>query len=264
MKVGQKIKKSLLMKTYDSFITDFPGSVEKTVEKIRPVAERVGYKGAMDEIEKALSDPDNNWVQLIKNAKANVDEDVLRTFFENFIVNANFLWSENRQAAEEQYGCNIPWTILIDPTSACNLQCLGCWAAEYEDKANLSFETLDSIIEQGKELNMRFFLYSGGEPLVRKQDIVSLCNKHSDCYFLAFTNGTLIDEAFAEDMLRVKNFIPAISIEGSRETTDARRGKGTYDKVQQAVRILREKSFRSVFPALIPEKIQMFYLPLNF
>lgn len=37
---------------------------------------------------------------------------------------------------------------------------------------------------------------------------------HPDCAFLAFTNGTLIDEEFCQDMLEVKNFVPAISLEG--------------------------------------------------
>ena len=55
---------------------------------------------------------------------------------------------------------------------------------------------------------------TGGEPLVRKKDIIRLCEKHQDCAFHAFTNGTLIDEEFCEDMLRVGNFIPSISIEG--------------------------------------------------
>lgn len=33
---------------------------------------------------------------------------------------------ENR----EKYKCNIPWLILFDPTSACNMHCIGCWAKE--------------------------------------------------------------------------------------------------------------------------------------
>jgi MoaA/NifB/PqqE/SkfB family radical SAM enzyme len=85
------------------------------------------------------------------------------------------------------------------------------------------------------------YLYSGGEPLVRKKDIIRLCEKHSDCMFAAFTNGTLIDEAFADEMLRVKNFIPAISVEGFEDETDNRRGKGTYQKVLQAMEILKER-----------------------
>ena len=84
------------------------------------------------------------------------------------------------------------------------------------------------------------FLYTGGEPLVRKADIIRLCEAHPDSQFMAFTNGTLIDDKFAEDMLRVKNFVPAISVEGFGEATDSRRGHGTYDKVVEAMTILKK------------------------
>jgi MoaA/NifB/PqqE/SkfB family radical SAM enzyme len=86
-----------------------------------------------------------------------------------------------------------------------------------------------------------FYIYSGGEPTVRKDDIIRLCDMHPDCAFLAFTNGTLIDEAFADEMLRVKNFVPAISIEGFEEATDSRRGKGTYKKVIETMQLLKRK-----------------------
>ena len=66
-------------------------------------------------------------------------------------------------------------------------------------------------------------------------DLIRLCEKHSDCQFLCFTNATLIDEAFADEMLRVKNFIPAISLEGFEEATDGRRGDGVYQKVIAAM-----------------------------
>lgn len=59
--------------------------------------------------------------------------------------------------------------------------------------------------------------------------------------FSAFTNATLIDESFADEMLRVKNFIPAISAEGFEESTDSRRGQGTYQKIMRAMQILKEK-----------------------
>ena len=41
-------------------------------------------------------------------------------------------------------------------------------------------------------------------------------------------------------MIRVANFVPAISVEGFKEATDARRGKGTYAKVSRAMELLRE------------------------
>ena len=139
-----------------------------------------------------------------------------------------------------QHGCNIPWAVLMDPTSACNLHCTGCWAAEYGHNLNLSYDDLDSIINQGIELGTHIYIYTGGEPLVRKKDLIRLCEAHPDCAFLSFTNGTLIDEEFCQEMIRVKNFIPAISVEGFEAATDARRGDGTFGKVAKAMRLLRE------------------------
>lgn len=54
-------------------------------------------------------------------------------------------------------------------------------------------------------------------------------------------NGTLTGDAFADEMLRVKNLVPAISIEGFEEATDFRRGEGTYRKVIEAMTRLKER-----------------------
>lgn len=104
-------------------------------------------------------------------------------------------------------------------------------AAEYGNRLNLSLEEMDSIIRQGKELGIYLYIYTGGEPLVRKADLLTLCERHSDCVFLSFTNASLIDEQFAKDMLRVKNFVPSINVEGDKESHEARRGNGSYDKI---------------------------------
>lgn len=188
-----------------------------------------------------LADPQNDMYQLIMSVLNDIDKDVLKATFENFFLNANIIGWPKQEEYRKKYQCNIPWAILLDPTSACNLHCTGCWAAEYGNKLNLSFEEIDSIITQGKQLGIYMYIYTGGEPLVRKKDLIALCEKHSDCQFLSFTNATLIDEEFADEMLRVKNFIPAISIEGFEEATDDRRGQGTYQKVIQAMAILKKK-----------------------
>lgn len=119
----------------------------------------------------------------------------------------------------------------MDPTSACNLHCIGCWAAEYGDHMDLTYEELDRIVEQGTEFGTYVYLFTGGEPLVRKKDLIRLCGAHPDCVFSSFTNGTLIDEEFADEMLRVKNFVPAISVEGFEEATDFRRSEGYFDSM---------------------------------
>ena len=216
-------------------------NVPKAVAWLRQLDKDGLYTNAYNLFDEIMRDPNNNWNRLITDIYANIDDDVRRKMFENFIVNSAVVGTQRKNKLEEKYDCNVPWAILMDPTSACNLHCTGCWAAEYGNQLNLTFEQLDSIVRQGKELGTFMYIFSGGEPLVRKDDIIRLCEKHSDCEFLAFTNGTLIDEKFADDMLRVKNFIPAISIEGYEEETDFRRGKGTYQKVISAMKILHEK-----------------------
>ena len=78
----------------------------------------------------------------------------------------------------------------------------------------------------------------GNQWYVRKISSQS-ANVIPDCEFLSFTNGTLIDEEFCQEMLRVKNFVPAISLEGFETANDGRRGPGVFDKVKHAMQLLK-------------------------
>ena len=200
-----------------------------------------GFARQRNAIRQAITDPSHPYHDYILHMIRDVDPEVLQVLGVNFFFHANLMGWPKQDAAREKYGCNIPWAILLDPTSACNLHCTGCWAAEYGHKLDLTYEEIDNIIQQGKELGVYMYIYTGGEPLVRKKDVIRLCEKHNDCIFLSFTNGTLIDEAFAEEMLRVKNFIPAISLEGFEEATDGRRGNGVYQKAIRAMELLQRK-----------------------
>ena len=199
------------------------------------------FKKHRDVIRNVINDPDCNMHKLIWSLWDDIDSHVLEKAFENFALNAVLLGWKKEEELRKKYDCNIPWAILLDPTSACNLHCTGCWAAEYGNKLNLSFDEIDSIITQGKEMGVYFYIYTGGEPLVRKNDLIAICHKHNDCMFLTFTNGTLIDDDFTEAMLEVGNLIPALSVEGFESSTDARRGSGTYHKVVRAMNLLKEK-----------------------
>ena len=192
-------------------------------------------------IRQYMEEKDSNARQLLMRALGELDPDYLEQLMLNFTVNAGFNGWIKQIDLRDQHGCNIPWAILLDPTSACNLHCTGCWAADYGNRLNLNFDEIDDIIEQGKELGVYLYIYTGGEPLVRKKDVIALCEKHSDCVFLSFTNGTLIDQEFCDELKRCQNFIPAISLEGDRVTTDARRGEGVYDQVVAAMNLMHTK-----------------------
>jgi len=191
-------------------------------------------------LHKVLDDPENNWMRFAKSLACDTDINVLNKLIPpmmNVAINSYSVRMKNI----EKYGCNVPWAILMDPTAACNLKCKGCWAAEYGHTSQLSYDDLARIIEQGKELGTYMYLYTGGEPTIRRADLMRLCRENPDCVFMSFTNGTLIDDSFADEIGEVGNFLPAFSIEGYEEENDFRRGEGTFEKCTAAMKRLQDR-----------------------
>jgi MoaA/NifB/PqqE/SkfB family radical SAM enzyme len=250
----EKLESFGLKKVISYLDNDPSENIPKLIRWIERFDKYQEYRPACRLAREALEKPTGNWNILMKSLYIDIDASVRKKLFENFFVHSLLLRNRRKKELEKKFNCNIPWTLLLDPTSACNLNCTGCWAAEYGDTLSLKMEQLDDIILQAKDLGMHMFIFTGGEPLVRKKDILQLCEKHGDCVFSAFTNGTLIDEEFANEMLRVKNFVPAISVEGFESETDQRRGAGTYRAVIRAMDILKEKKLPFGFSACYTSK----------
>jgi len=217
-------------------INNFP-KLLKLAEKF-PMTEN--DKRIFNGIQNYWEDTDKPWNDYIENVLTKLHPNMRKKLLFNFFFNSGIKGNKLRQENKEKYNCNIPWAILMDPTSACNLNCIGCWAAEYNKTDSMDYNTLDNIIKQGKELGIYMYIYSGGEPLIRKNDILKLAEAHDDCIFLAFTNGTLFDEEFAKNLQKLGNVTFAISIEGFEEATDKRRGKGTYKRIIEGMDILKK------------------------
>ena len=184
--------------------------------------------------------PDSKWAHYAERLLRECDPYLLRTFLTAAAYEGGFRGFQQARANSEKYDCNIPWIVLMDPTSACNMRCAGCWAAEYGYKQNLTFEEMDRVLTEGAELGTHACLFTGGEPLMRKADIFRLCEKHRDIAFHAFTNGTLIDQAFCDELKRVGNFIVSVSIEGFEDANDGRRGTGHFEKALAAMDLMHK------------------------
>lgn len=140
-------------------------------------------KKQFDSIRNMIKDPDNRWMNYIDRAIRETDPHVAKMTALNLGFEAAFRGTKMIRKNREKYGCNIPWLILFDPTSACNMHCTGCWSGTYGHKHSLSFEDMDKIVTQGKELGVYLYMLTGGEPLVRKKDIIKLAEKHNDVEF---------------------------------------------------------------------------------
>ena len=244
MTVTRKMERAAVGKTIDEVLKYVNRDREKHLLNLVDLVEKLAgdmfqektYAGART----LIRQPEGKWMQYVNCLLDEVDPHVLRTTVLNLGYEAAFQGTKIIRRMRKEHQCNIPWVMLLDPTSACNLHCTGCWAAEYGHKLNLSYELIDSIITQGKELGVYFYMYTGGEPLVRKKDLIRLCEKHNDCAFHAFTNGTLVDDDFCKEMARVGNLSLSLSLEGFEEVNDGRRGNGIFQKVLTAMDLLKK------------------------
>jgi uncharacterized Fe-S cluster-containing radical SAM superfamily protein len=157
----------------------------------------------------------------------------------NLLVNALLIGNGRRDEIFRKEGFPPPCTILISPTMKCNLRCLGCYAADYEREEDLDFEIVDKVIREAEEIGTSFFTILGGEPFIWK-DLFKIFEVHNDAYFQVYTNGTLINREKAKRITELGNVAIQMSIEGFEEETDARRGKGVYKKLMQAMDNLKE------------------------
>ncbi len=160
-----------------------------------------------------------------------------------FLGNVFFGGFYKRRDFINTHGFKPPMFLTVSPCKACNLRCTGCYASSGAHPQKLSYGILNEILSNAKSLwAANFFVISGGEPLIyRSEDrsFLDIAAEHPDCFFLMYTNGTLIDKDCADRLARLGNITPAISVEGLEKETDARRGRGVHRKVLQAMANLR-------------------------
>ena len=140
-------------------------------------------------------------LQIVRHVVRDLSPACREKVIQNLILTALLQTSSKREAFTERTGAHTPLVILISPTMRCNLTCEGCYAAEYAPDADMSPETLQSIVDQANDIGIYLFTILGGEPFV-KDDLLDFCEENSDSYFQVYTNGTLIDEDAVERLAR--------------------------------------------------------------
>jgi radical SAM protein with 4Fe4S-binding SPASM domain len=125
----------------------------------------------------------------------------------------------------------VVWNVV----RRCNLKCVHCYAdakADVELTTDQCLEIVDSLSDFGIPL----ILFSGGEPLLRK-DLIEIAEyarkKGINC--VLSTNGTLIDKDVAEQLKDIFSYV-GVSIDGLKATNDRFRGvDGAFEKAMQGL-----------------------------
>lgn len=140
--------------------------------------------------------------------------------------------------------------IHIALTYKCNLECKHCCVeSSPRKKTNLFLEDWKLVIDRISDLNPQQVIFSGGEPLILdyfQELVLYSIGKMPETIFVLSTNGTLIDkydpDFFKDYFLKID-----ISLDGyDKDSTDMIRGKGTFDKVMDNIKLLKENRINNI------------------
>jgi radical SAM protein with 4Fe4S-binding SPASM domain len=123
-------------------------------------------------------------------------------------------------------------------TNRCNLFCHHCYSkADPNNEDSLTFEQIEQTIPSMINAGVKFVIFSGGEPLIRK-DIFKIANSMKQAGIMTYlsSNGMYITEKNAQQIVDTFNYI-GISIDGTKEIHNYFRGDvKSYDKAIEGIK----------------------------
>jgi Fe-coproporphyrin III synthase len=127
-------------------------------------------------------------------------------------------------------------------TNRCNLFCHHCYSkADPNNEDSLTFEQIEQTIPSMLKAGVKFVIFSGGEPLIRKDifDIADAMKKAGIMTYLS-SNGMYITEKNAKRIVDTFNYI-GISIDGTEDIHNCFRGdKNSYSKAIEGIKHIQK------------------------
>ncbi|MER3445823.1 MAG: hypothetical protein C4291_02835 [Candidatus Dadabacteria bacterium] len=148
--------------------------------------------------------------------------------------------------------------LWIHTNNSCNLQCAHCLvsSAPWEDRG-MPKEEIKRIIDQGRELGVFRFYFTGGEPFIRKDiyELIDYVTRDENSELIVLTNGMFFNQKEKLNQLLELargRFKPQISLDGSTpEINDPIRGKGTFEKIIEGIKIAAESGLNPTVTTVV-------------
>ena len=139
--------------------------------------------------------------------------------------------------------------VYWEVTAGCNLRCIHCRRTDVLAKGSpdeLTTGEAKSFIDQLADMGRPVLIFSGGEPLFRKDlfEIIGYAQEKGLPLGLA-TNGTLINDRLAEHLAKSGVYYASISLDGANSKThDAFRGPGNFAKALKGFAALKKAGIK--------------------
>lgn len=165
---------------------------------------------------------------------------------------------------------NTPLIVSYAVTKACNLRCLHCHAEAQDAMANeLNLKEAMQAIDEMALLGTEALIFSGGEPLLRKEFILTLAEYCVDVGIIPamLTNGVLINHKVAWELKDAGIMAVGIPLDSANpECHDKLRNvPGTFEKAVKAVKACLDVDLEVVITTMalkdtfddIPKRIEL-------
>jgi MoaA/NifB/PqqE/SkfB family radical SAM enzyme len=145
------------------------------------------------------------------------------------------------------------WKLWIYTNYDCNLKCSYCVAKSGPNvpRRALGLANVQRLVEEAVGLGFSDIFFTGGEPFILDDIYEMLAYSASHVKNTVLTNAMLLRSWRLERLVSVaesvpkENLIVQVSLDGGQpEDHDAYRGKGTWEKTVEGIRLLQERGFR--------------------
>jgi MoaA/NifB/PqqE/SkfB family radical SAM enzyme len=244
MAIGQSVKRRMVSATARSLIAIAARASDRNLVRLTYALQRVlpkidFYQNGLVTIRRMFEEG-HQGMNAVRRVLTEPSRAAVRHLINNMIVGNLVEGYRRRYVFWEKYGIAPPATVLFSPTMRCNLNCAGCYAGEYSRDEELDRATADRIIAESQEIGINVFTILGGEPFLWPR-LPELFEDHPEAAFQVFTNGSLLDEAMIKRLAKAANALVVLAIEGWRETTERRRGPGSFDRVLALMDLMRHE-----------------------
>jgi len=144
---------------------------------------------------------------------------------------------------------SFPFSITIEPTTACNLKCVECPTginSLTREKGEMDFNTFKLIIDKTKKYSFYLNLYFQGEPFLNKEIVQMINYAAKNKFFVCIaTNGHFINATTANEITNNNLHKLIVSLDGISEQTYLKyRQNGNFTTVTEGIKLLADTKKR--------------------
>jgi MoaA/NifB/PqqE/SkfB family radical SAM enzyme len=143
----------------------------------------------------------------------------------------------------------LQWKLWIYTNYDCNLRCTYCVAKSSPNapRRALSLSIVQQVIDEAVALGFDHIFFTGGEPFIHHDIYDMLAYSSARVPTTVLTNAMIIKGPRLDRLCAINNdrLQVQVSLDGGRpEHHDAYRGKGSWEKTVESIKLLQSRGFR--------------------